>query len=82
MGAGLVLITTVACSAERYARPDGPAPRYEAAPLAPWDAGAAAAGDSLATPFGGAEATGLRVDAGRVEGAAQHTGSHERVQEN
>jgi hypothetical protein len=29
-----------ACSGERYARPSGPAPSYEAAPLPPWDAGA------------------------------------------
>lgn len=82
MGTGLVLITTVACSAERYARPDGPAPRYEVAPVAPWDAGAPAARDSLAAPFHVAEAAGPRVDAGRGEGATQGTGSHERVQEN
>jgi hypothetical protein len=29
-----------ACSGERYARPAGPTPRYEQAPLPPWDAGA------------------------------------------
>lgn len=39
----LVLVACSACSAERYARPAGPAPRYEAAPLVPWaDAGAPA----------------------------------------
>ena len=26
-----------ACSSERYGRPPGPAPRYETAPLAPWE---------------------------------------------
>ena len=25
------------CSSERYGRPPGPAPRYETAPLAPWE---------------------------------------------
>jgi hypothetical protein len=37
----LMLVACSACSAERYARPAGPAPRYEPAPLVPWaDAGA------------------------------------------
>ena len=31
----------LACSGERYARPSGPAPSYEAAPVLAWDAGAA-----------------------------------------
>ena len=76
-----MLITVIACSAERYARPGGPAPRYEAAPVAPWDAGAPASGDSLATPFDNLEGTGLRVDAGSIQGAVPRTGSHERLQE-
>jgi hypothetical protein len=36
----------LACSGERYARPIGPAPTYEAAPVMPWDAGAAPAAES------------------------------------
>jgi hypothetical protein len=31
----------LACSGERYARPSGPAPSYEAAPVLAWDAGSA-----------------------------------------
>jgi hypothetical protein len=35
--AGLVgSLVLVACAAERYVRPAGPAPQYESAPLAPW----------------------------------------------
>ena len=41
-GIGLVVAATLGgCSTDRYARPTGPAPRYEAAPLPPWDAGQA-----------------------------------------
>jgi hypothetical protein len=29
------------CGSDRYARPAGPAPRYESAPLPPWEGGAA-----------------------------------------
>lgn len=82
MGAAFMLILVVACSAERYARPGGPAPRYEAAPVAPWDAGAPASEDSFAAPFDHRDATGPMVDAGSIQGAAPRTGSHERVQEN
>jgi hypothetical protein len=32
---------TAACSGERYARPAGPAPRYEEAPVLAWDGGTA-----------------------------------------
>lgn len=78
-----MLVTLIACSAERYARPDGPAPRYEAVPVAPWDAGApGSGGDSLATPFDDPEGAGLKIDAGSIQGAAQPVGSQEKVQEN
>jgi hypothetical protein len=33
-------VEAAACSGERYARPEGPAPRYEAAPVLAWDGGA------------------------------------------
>ena len=82
IGATLVLVPVIACSAERYARPGGPAPRYEAAPVAAWDAGAPTSGDSLATPSDNLDATGPHGDAGRIRGEAQRTGPHERVQEN
>jgi hypothetical protein len=36
----LVLGAAFACSGERYARPEGPVPRYEPAPVLAWDAGA------------------------------------------
>ena len=75
-----MLVTVIACSAERYARPSGPAPRYEAAPVAPWDAGASP-GDPLDTQLGSLGATDLHVDAGSIQGA-QPAGSHEKVQEN
>lgn len=35
--AGVLLVS--ACSGERYSRPAGPVPRYEAAPVMAWDAG-------------------------------------------
>ena len=35
----LALGALLACPSERYARPPGPAPRYESAPLAPWTNG-------------------------------------------
>ena len=35
----------LACSGERYARPSGPAPSYEAAPVLAWDAGSAPEAD-------------------------------------
>jgi hypothetical protein len=81
MGAALMLITGIACSAERYARPSGPAPRYEAAPVAPWDAGAPGAGDSLATPFDDLEGNSLHGDAGSTRGGVQRNDSHDSVQE-
>lgn len=81
MGVALMLITVIACSAERYARPSGPAPRYEAAPVASWDAGAPGSGDSLATPFDALEANSPAGDAGSHQGAVQRKGSHESVQE-
>jgi len=34
-------VEVLACSGERYARPPGPVPRYEEAPIVAWDAGAA-----------------------------------------
>ena len=53
----------LACSGERYARPSGPAPSYEAAPVLAWDAGAAPEAELSGTdpsgrpvPFGGNEA--------------------------
>lgn len=85
MGAALVLISIIACSAERYARPSGPAPRYEAVPVSPWDSGAPSADDGqlLSTPPGAEAPPGLRAhDAGRALESAQPTGSDERVQEN
>lgn len=42
MGLGAAL----ACSGERYARPSGPAPSYEAAPVLAWDAGTAPEAES------------------------------------
>jgi hypothetical protein len=76
-----MLMSAIACSAERYARPSGPAPRYEAAPVAPWDAGAPGSGDSPATPFDDLEAPRLHGDAGSNHGALPGKGSHESVQE-
>jgi len=35
-----VSVEALACSGERYARPPGPVPRYEEAPVLAWDAGA------------------------------------------
>jgi hypothetical protein len=32
-------VEALACSGERYARPPGPVPRYEQAPVLAWDAG-------------------------------------------
>lgn len=32
----LATLVLYACPAERYSRPPGPAPRYESAPLPPW----------------------------------------------
>jgi hypothetical protein len=46
---GLLGASVVACPAERYQRPALPAPRYEVAPVAPWDAGA----PRLEDPLGG-----------------------------
>ena len=44
LGAALLglaaLAASFSCGSERYARPPGPAPRYESAPLAPWTNGA------------------------------------------
>jgi hypothetical protein len=34
-------VQVLACSGERYARPPGPVPRYEEAPVMAWDAGSA-----------------------------------------
>ena len=34
-------VQVLACSGERYARPPGPVPRYEEAPVMAWDAGVA-----------------------------------------
>ena len=31
------MVALAGCSSERYGRPPGPAPRYETAPLAPWE---------------------------------------------
>jgi hypothetical protein len=81
MGVVLMLITAVACSAERYARPSGPAPRYEAAPVLAWDAGAPGSGASLATPFDDLGANNLPGDAGSNQGAVQPKGLLESVQE-
>ena len=36
---GLLSVCVLACPADRYQRPQLPPPRYEIAPLAPWDAG-------------------------------------------
>jgi hypothetical protein len=36
-----IVVGALGCSGERYARPSGPAPRYETAPVASWDAGSA-----------------------------------------
>jgi hypothetical protein len=81
MGAALMLMIVVACSAERYARPSGPAPRYEAAPVAPWDAGAPGSGDSLAPVLDDVEGNDLHSDAGSPRGAVQREDAHESVQE-
>lgn len=67
----LLLLGVSACSAERYARPNGPSPRYEAAPLAPWDAGALSPEES---PFDSAGADGSHADAGRVRALAEPEG--------
>jgi hypothetical protein len=37
-----IAVFVLACPAERYHRPPLPAPQYEVAPVAPWDAGAPA----------------------------------------
>lgn len=37
--AGVIGPVLLACPAERYQRPPLPAPRYEVAPVSPWDAG-------------------------------------------
>jgi hypothetical protein len=37
-------VQVLGCSGERYARPAGPAPRYEQAPVMAWDAGASPSG--------------------------------------
>ena len=78
----------LACSGERYARPSGPAPSYETAPVMAWDAGAAPEGesagaDSSETPGArvretrlGARSTIYLADLGAARGAA----SQERAQ--
>jgi len=45
-------VQAMGCSGERYARPAGPVPVYEQAPVLAWDAGAA-----VATPAARAPAT-------------------------
>jgi hypothetical protein len=55
----------LACPAQRYQRPPLPAPRYEVAPVAPWDAGGSEPGvldpepGLSATPDGGRSTTEL-----------------------
>jgi hypothetical protein len=60
----LVTAPQLGCSAERYARPSGPAPRYELAPLAPWDAGAAPTEDPLAAALSDEPERPAPADAG------------------
>jgi hypothetical protein len=45
-------VQVLACSGERYARPPGPVPRYEQAPVMAWDAGAPAESPAVEAPLG------------------------------
>ena len=46
-------VQVLACSGERYARPPGPVPRYEEAPVMAWDAGAPSVGSpAVEDPLG------------------------------
>ena len=45
-------VQMLACSGERYARPPGPVPRYEEAPVIAWDAGAPAESPAVEAPLG------------------------------
>jgi hypothetical protein len=47
-------VQVLACSGERYARPPGPVPRYEEAPVMAWDAGAPAEPPAVEAPLGAA----------------------------
>lgn len=55
-------VQVLACSGERYARPPGPVPRYEEAPVMAWDAGAPAESPAVEAPLGVAPAPARAVD--------------------
>lgn len=61
----------LACSGERYARPSGPAPSYEAAPVLAWDAGAAPEAD-----LAGRDSSGPRQPSGSAARLRARTAIH------
>lgn len=63
------LVSSSACSGERYSRPEGPVPRYEPAPVLPWDAGGPPPSEELGLGAEEAEGAGARAASARAAGS-------------